>query len=69
MKKTYLAPAIFEHKLRVESHILANSPIIKRGVDLGNKDAGQGIGGETPVIEDFHQGNIGVIEGDNVENI
>ncbi|MCQ2244194.1 MAG: hypothetical protein MJZ32_08035 [Bacteroidaceae bacterium] len=69
MKKTYLTPAIFEHKLLVETQILANSPIIKKGVDFGNKDAGQSIGGETTVIEDFHQGTIGTYEGDDISNI
>lgn len=40
MKKTYLTPAIFEHKLRVESQILANSPI--------NPDTEQKVGDDDP---------------------
>lgn len=36
MKRQYISPAIFEHKLSIESQILAASPIIKKGVETGN---------------------------------
>lgn len=66
MKKQYLTPAITEHKLRVESHILANT-VLKR-TEFGNKNKDQAAPDEPKVlVPDYEQG-IGTAEGD-ISNI
>ena len=41
MKKQYIVPAIYGHKLRVESQILANSPTQTKLQSFGNKGKSQ----------------------------
>lgn len=63
MKKTYLTPAIFEHKLLVESLLTSASPVSKKQIHWGNlKDS-------EPVRPDQTQTRIDVFEGPDVENI
>lgn len=63
MKKTYLTPAIFEHKLRVESLLISTSPIKKTTIDWGNRDNSQSVN------PDETQTKIDVFEGPDVGNI
>lgn len=67
MKKQYLTPAITEHKLRVESHILANT--ILKHTEFGNKYQNTTAPDEPKVlVPDVEQG-IGTVEGNDIGNI
>lgn len=64
MKKTYITPAIFEHKLRVESQILANSPIKSMKIEWGNEKKEESLYGPEET-----QTNIEAVEGPGFGNI
>ena len=63
MKKKYLTPAIFEHKLRVESLLTSTSPLQKTKINWGNTNSTS-----TAQPEEV-QTTIDVYEGTDVENI
>lgn len=72
MKKQYIVPAIHGHKLSIESHVLANSPVLRKRIEWGNKPVSQDLVApytNEQLQSDDYQNKIDVVEGNDISNI